>query len=283
LIFEPIILLDNDLNQKNIYLEEKMKEEINSFTAGIHGNKLYQERARKALPILVEYAKHGKSVTYSDLAEKLEMPNARNLNYVLGAIGNSLERLSTRIKFDIPLINCLVINKETGLPGSGVFDFWLTNKEEFEKLSISEQIDKIDKYHNTIFSFKKWDVVLANLELDEYIYFDLENNVEALLEGGNREHIAKIMKRNPRARLECIAHYGTNCQVCGFNFNEYDKIGDGYIQVHHNELLSEKDEEYVIDPVEDLIPVCANCHVMLHQQRPPYTVEQLKEVLYGEK
>ena len=64
LIFEPIILLDNDLNQKNIYLEEKMKEEINSFTAGIHGNKLYQERARKALPILVEYAKHGKSVTY---------------------------------------------------------------------------------------------------------------------------------------------------------------------------------------------------------------------------
>ena len=221
------------------------------------------------------------STTYSDLAEKLEMPNARNLNYVLGAIGNSLERLSTRIKFDIPLINCLVINKETGLPG--VFDFWLTNKEEFEKLSISEQIDKIDKYHNTIFSFKKWDVVLANLELDEYIYFDLENNVEALLEGGNREHIAKIMKRNPRARLECIAHYGTNCQVCGFNFNEYDKIGDGYIQVHHNELLSEKDEEYVIDPVEDLIPVCANCHVMLHQQRPPYTVEQLKEVLYGEK
>ena len=50
------------------------------------GDKPYQQQARKALPILVRQASVRKSIFYSDLADELKMPNARNLNYVLGSI-----------------------------------------------------------------------------------------------------------------------------------------------------------------------------------------------------
>lgn len=55
----------------------------------LDGEKLYQERARLTLPYLVRQAKAGQTIYYSDLAEEIDIPNPRNLNYVLGAIGNA--------------------------------------------------------------------------------------------------------------------------------------------------------------------------------------------------
>lgn len=66
------------------------------------GDKLYQQRARKALPFLVRQAIVGETIFYSDLAEELEMPNARNLNYVLGCIGTTLEELAEETEEEIP-------------------------------------------------------------------------------------------------------------------------------------------------------------------------------------
>ena len=84
-----------------------------TFEADINGDKLYQVRARKALPILVRQAKAQQTITYTDtdLAIELEMPNPENLNYVLGAIGNSLKKLEKILREPIPLINVIVINK----------------------------------------------------------------------------------------------------------------------------------------------------------------------------
>jgi hypothetical protein len=61
---------------------------------GILGEKLYQKRARAALPILVRQATAQQKITYGDLAEELSIPNARNLNYVLGSVGITLLDLS---------------------------------------------------------------------------------------------------------------------------------------------------------------------------------------------
>ena len=58
------------------------------------GNKLYQQRARKALPLLIRQAQAEEPITYENLAFELEMSNPRNLNYVLGSIGKALKNLS---------------------------------------------------------------------------------------------------------------------------------------------------------------------------------------------
>ncbi len=82
--------------------------ETGQIAKALSGDKLYQERARKALPILVRQALANQHIYYSDLTIELGMPNPRNLNFVLGSIGQSLQQLSTTWQEDIPPINCLV-------------------------------------------------------------------------------------------------------------------------------------------------------------------------------
>lgn len=50
------------------------------------------------------------------------------------------------------------------------------------------------------------------------------------------------------------------------------------MHVHHLKLISEVGEEYQLDPISDLRPVCPNCHAMLHRESPPVELEKLKEI-----
>ena len=70
----------------------------------LSGDKLYQQRARAALPLLVRQARIREVIVYSDLAHQLGMSNARNLNYVLGYVGEALRELSGEWGEQIPPI-----------------------------------------------------------------------------------------------------------------------------------------------------------------------------------
>ncbi len=84
-------------------------------------------------------------------------------------------------------------------------------------------------------------------------------------------------ERNRYARNSCIEHYGYNCIVCGFNFEQnFGKLGKDYIHVHHIKPISEIGKDYIVDPIKDLVPVCPNCHAMLHKSNNILTVEELK-------
>lgn len=72
------------------------------------------------MPILVRQASVSQKIYDSDLALELDMPNPRNLNYVLGEIGNSLLELSKTWNEKVPPIQCIVIKKNTELPGEGI-------------------------------------------------------------------------------------------------------------------------------------------------------------------
>lgn len=99
-------------------------------------------------------------------------------------------------------------------------------------------------------------------------------------------HIVTInaYERNPKARAACIAHHGHVCAVCGFDFaSVYGSIGEGFIQVHHIIGIGKIGKEYKVDPIADLIPVCPNCHAMIHRTDPALTVEQLRKNLQKQK
>ena len=131
----------------------------------ISGDKLYQERARAALPLLVRQAEAGAPVFYSALAEELGMPNPRNLNYVLGSIGQSMELLSESWKEKVPPIQCLVINRGTGLPGEGI-GWFLIKKEEFSALPLRQKRAIVDAELQHVYSYTKWKEVLKSLSLE---------------------------------------------------------------------------------------------------------------------
>ncbi len=87
-------------------------------------------------------------------------------------------------------------------------------------------------------------------------------------------------ERDPRARAECLARWGTGCTVCGLDFEaRYGTIGKGFIHVHHLRELWNVGDGYRVDPVRDLRPVCPNCHAMLHKERPALAIDALKAMI----
>ena len=99
-------------------------------------------------------------------------------------------------------------------------------------------------------------------------------------EGALRSITINAYERDAKARQSCIAHFGSACRVCGLDFGRvYGELGRGYIHVHHIRPLSEIGEGYAVDPQKDLIPVCPNCHAMMHQRIPPLTEQELKQII----
>ena len=107
-----------------------------------------------------------------------------------------------------------------------------------------------------------------------------ESTPAKFIEGATREVAVNAYERNPRARKACVDHYGFNCAVCGFNFATfYGEIGEGFVHVHHLKDLATIGGEYEVDPIEDLRPVCPNCHAMLHTDTPAISIENLRAIV----
>lgn len=130
------------------------------------GDKLYQTRARQALPILVRQALSRKPIFYEALAAELGMPNPRNLNYVLGSIGATLNELASDPEWgEIPHIQSLVINQQRRLPGEGFEGFLAQRMKEYQKLSLAEKRAYLDAYWHEVYAYPYWRDVLEACEL----------------------------------------------------------------------------------------------------------------------
>ncbi|WP_172846822.1 HNH endonuclease [Burkholderia pseudomallei] len=89
-----------------------------------------------------------------------------------------------------------------------------------------------------------------------------------------------LYERNATARKLCIAHYGPTCQACGLNYEDkYGLIGADLIHVHHVTPLSAIGAAYQVDPLLDLIPICATCHHVVHRRDPPYSVAEMRAAI----
>ncbi|MFL7025216.1 HNH endonuclease [Enterovibrio norvegicus] len=96
-------------------------------------------------------------------------------------------------------------------------------------------------------------------------------------EGSIKQVTINAYERNPKARAACIAEHKAICQVCNFDFEAiYGAIGKGFIHIHHKVDLATIGKSYQVDPINDLIPVCPNCHAMLHTEEPAMDIEKLK-------
>ena len=94
-------------------------------------------------------------------------------------------------------------------------------------------------------------------------------NDEVIHNSEGRKHIVQHVKyeRSQKNRSLAIKIHGTTCAVCKFNFDEIygSEYAGGYIQIHHVKPLSQ--HEGKVDPATDMLPLCANCHVMAHKKK----------------
>lgn len=159
----------------------------------ISGDKLYQKRARAAFPLLIRQAQAHTPIYYSDLARELGMPNPRNLNYVLGSIGQALKLLSREWDEEISPIQCLVINKNTGLPGEGI-GWFITDKTDFRKLSRKQQRLLLEAELQKTYSYRNWTEVLKVFGLKPAIpnYRQLLSKASEFRGGGESEQHKRL-------------------------------------------------------------------------------------------
>ena len=113
-----------------------------------------------------------------------------------------------------------------------------------------------------------------------HLFPDEIDEVTPLREGAQYQVTVNAYERDPRARRQCVAHYGTSCVICGFSFGAvYGEIAKDFIHVHHVRPLAEVGAEYSVDPVADLRPVCPNCHAVIHLHKPALSIQEVAALL----
>lgn len=145
-----------------------------------------------------------------------------------------------------------------------VYSSYTENKEipgaapemRFSKSSVIE-------YGKYVVSFYAPDQVVLDCE-----YPDEQEPSEARREGALKQKTTTFYERDPKNRMAAVRFHGTKCKVCDFDFGKfYGEHGKDYIEIHHIVPLSEMSEAREVDPKNDLLPVCANCHRMIHRKK----------------
>lgn len=107
-----------------------------------------------------------------------------------------------------------------------------------------------------------------------------ETHVSTVPKGKQVRYYVTKYERIRSYRDAALKVHGYNCSVCNINFKEvYGELGEGYIHIHHTKPLFSLEEITAPDPKTDLVPVCPNCHAMLHRKKGTVlTVQELKNI-----
>lgn len=158
-------------------------------------------------------------------------------------------------------------SKKTNTSGYGQSAVWYASEENDQQIK-KEIIEYLNSY-------------ISN------VYQDDEEKYGNYWEGETSEQKATRRKRSRKAKEECLRLNGYSCKICGFNFEEeYGELGKLYIEVHHLKSMKQisEDKDYVgTDPREDLIPICSNCHSMIHRKEPHHSPEFVQQARRNKK
>ncbi|MEM5529723.1 HNH endonuclease [Gammaproteobacteria bacterium AS21] len=154
--------------------------------------------------------------------------------------------------------------------------------QEYESVStkLHEFSESVGKKLSTKVFNGSGGIYLISSKVNLSIYPD-ELPQENHLEGATKKVIINAIERNPAARKKCIEYYGPVCGACDFDFSSKygSELGAGFIHVHHILDISLVGQEYKVDPIKDLRPLCPNCHAMVHRTKPAMHPNELRAII----
>lgn len=156
------------------------------------------------------------------------------------------------------------------------FKLDIKNKDvELPKLELIRIQDETLVFEAKFIDVIQYETIQSDIELEVEQYYKVQKEGKAI------QYYVKKYERNPKNRMKAIKIHGLTCFGCGFNFGEkYGELGKNFIEIHHIKPLSTLEEEVEIDPETDLVPLCANCHRMVHRKKDEVlSVEELKELI----
>lgn len=125
-----------------------------------------------------------------------------------------------------------------------------------ESLEVEAPLIRLEKIHRTAFHL---DIIFPD---------EVRRDAAEYREHGDR-FIYGVRSRyelDPEIRIQVLKIHGTSCAVCGLHYEDlYGDLGRGYIQVHHTGSVEAQPES--LDFERDFIPICENCHGIIHRSR----------------
>lgn len=218
------------------------------------------------------------SVIYGDLTKKYGIdPHSKMVSDALGNISTLCFELG------LPLISVMGVLKDTHYPADG-FNTICKILGVHQELNVFQQIEAEQR---AVRECKDW------WRLAEYLNIDVKG-IEKPVSDPASDHVqlegiegkliqinATAYERDPKLREACLKKYGAKCAICGFEAEAvYGEAFKGLIHIHHITPLGEIKGEHTVNPEKDLIPVCPNCHMILHSKRGgTYTPDEVRKML----
>lgn len=96
-------------------------------------------------------------------------------------------------------------------------------------------------------------------------------------EGGLRQVVLELRRRNTALARAARAHHGQICQVCQVNLElVYGPLGRDAVEVHHKVPVG---SGVRVNTVDDLACVCPNCHRIIHRQQPMLSIPAVRKLI----
>jgi 5-methylcytosine-specific restriction protein A len=179
----------------------------------------------------------------------------------------------------------LTINNAPYLPDD--LAIWETDWRSFSlgvrkgMLAINEGNAEEDMRQVELWTSRVAAAVLALLPVEiEESGPEVSPEISGLPEGARIRVEVNRYERDRRNRAAALAIHGYSCRACKLDMGErYGSAAAGLIEVHHVTPVSQLGEDYIVDPRTDLAPLCPNCHAVAHHRNPPYSIDDLREML----
>jgi 5-methylcytosine-specific restriction protein A len=105
-----------------------------------------------------------------------------------------------------------------------------------------------------------------------------EENIETFPEGTLIPVLIDRFERDKKAREIALKIHGSLCKGCKIDFKkQYGDDIDPIIHIHHIIPLSMLIKGRKTNPQTDLIPLCPNCHAVIHSKSELMTLKELQQ------
>ena len=230
------------------------------------------------LPSLYLMSLNNGSITTSELHEKLRL--------IMKPSGEDLEILDGRNddKFSQKVRN-LVAHRTFDRYGYAEYDYGIINitTEGENYLKTNQEILKYLLINDFEYDDIKSNLIKISATKKKIETFD-ENII--VQEGLKKVTETEAYNRSSTLRNYAIRYYtkdnDIHCHCCNFSFKEFygKKLGEGYIEIHHAKPIFKYEDEDIEKTLEkavsNLIPICSNCHRIIHRNwKKPLEIQTL--------
>lgn len=244
------------------------------------------ELDRLTVKVVIEkLARSNSTITYGELARRVGELRGKQISSqsFSGPLGRIQEYC---LALDLPSLPVMVVDS-SGKPKDGFAAQYRSLNPSSTVLSDSEITRK---ERNACIACKDWQSLYDHVGLDERVpkivnVMGIHASTPIYKEGERIVRtLASEIERSPEARIACLAEKGHRCIICGFDSAESYGV-EGIVHVHHLNPLAESEGARPVDPLVDLVPVCPNCHAIIHSKKggrggdSVYTLDEVRAML----